>query len=90
MVTLGVVVYPVPPEAILNILNSRGFSLFNDNKLDVNFYCLQNEIWDRDLDYFKSLKLIFIKLMSEVISSKEATSINSFLVIKLTILNDAK
>ncbi len=26
--------------------------------LDANFYCLQNEIWDRDLDYFKSLKLI--------------------------------
>ena len=26
-------------------------------KLDVNFYCLQNEIWDRDLKYFKSLKL---------------------------------
>ena len=25
--------------------------------LDANFYCLQNEIWDRDLDYFKSLKL---------------------------------
>ena len=26
-------------------------------KLDINFYCLQNEIWDRDLKYFKSLKL---------------------------------
>ncbi len=26
-------------------------------KLDANFYCLQNEIWDRDLKYFKSLKL---------------------------------
>ena len=26
--------------------------------LDVNFYCLQNEIWDRDLDDFKSLKMI--------------------------------
>ena len=26
-------------------------------ELDVNFYCLQNEIWDRDLEYFKSLKL---------------------------------
>ena len=26
-------------------------------KLDVNFYCLQNEIWDRDLKYFKSLKI---------------------------------
>jgi hypothetical protein len=25
--------------------------------LDANFYCLQNEIWDRDLKYFKSLKL---------------------------------
>ena len=25
--------------------------------LDVNFYCLQNEIWDRDLDYFKTLNL---------------------------------
>jgi Tfp pilus assembly protein PilF len=25
--------------------------------LDINFYCLQNEIWDRDLEYFKSLKL---------------------------------
>ena len=26
--------------------------------LDVNFYCLQKEIWVRDLDYFKSLNLI--------------------------------
>ncbi len=26
--------------------------------LDVNFYCLQNEIWDRDLDFFKSSNLI--------------------------------
>ncbi|MDC3390954.1 hypothetical protein OAW65_01130 [Candidatus Pelagibacter sp.] len=26
-------------------------------KLDANFYCLQNEIWDRDLKYFKSLEL---------------------------------
>ena len=26
--------------------------------LDVNYYCLQNEIWDRDLDYFKSLNLM--------------------------------
>ena len=26
-------------------------------KLDANFYCLQNEIWDRDQKYFKSLKL---------------------------------
>ena len=25
-------------------------------KLNANFYCLQNEIWDRDLKYFKSLK----------------------------------
>ena len=25
--------------------------------LDVNFYCLQSEIWDRDLHYFKSLNL---------------------------------
>ena len=26
--------------------------------LDANFYCLQNEIWDRDFDYFKSSNLI--------------------------------
>ncbi len=26
--------------------------------LDANFYCLQNEIWDRDLEEFKSLNLI--------------------------------
>ena len=26
-------------------------------KLDANFYCLQNEIWDRDLEYFQKLKL---------------------------------
>ena len=26
--------------------------------LNANFYCLQNEIWDRDLDEFKSLNLI--------------------------------
>ena len=26
--------------------------------LDANFYCLQNEIWDRDLEFFKSLNLI--------------------------------
>ena len=26
--------------------------------LDINFYCLQNEIWDRDLEYFKSSNLI--------------------------------
>ena len=26
-------------------------------KLDANFYSLQNEIWDRDLRYFKSLRL---------------------------------
>ena len=26
-------------------------------KIDANFYCLQNEIWNRDLNYFKSLKL---------------------------------
>ena len=25
--------------------------------LDANFYCLQNEIWDRDLEYFEKLKL---------------------------------
>ena len=27
-------------------------------KLNANFYCLQNEIWNRDLDEFKSLNLI--------------------------------
>tara|TARA_B100000579_G_scaffold231100_1_gene189355 strand:+ start:317 stop:2029 length:1713 start_codon:yes stop_codon:yes gene_type:complete len=26
--------------------------------LNANFYCLQNEIWDRDFDYFKSSNLI--------------------------------
>ena len=26
--------------------------------LNASFYCLQNEIWDRDLEYFQSLKLI--------------------------------
>ncbi len=26
--------------------------------LNANFYCLQNEIWDRDLDYFRSTNLI--------------------------------
>ncbi len=26
-------------------------------KIDANFYCFQNEIWDRDLKYFKSLRL---------------------------------
>ena len=26
--------------------------------LDLNFYCLQNEIWERDLSYFKSSKII--------------------------------
>jgi tetratricopeptide (TPR) repeat protein len=26
--------------------------------LDVNFFCLQNEIWERDLDYFKSSKIV--------------------------------
>ena len=32
--------------------------LSNLLSLDYNFYCLQNEIWDRDLDYFKSSKII--------------------------------
>ena len=26
--------------------------------LDVNFFCLQSEIWDRDLDYFQSSKIV--------------------------------
>ena len=26
--------------------------------LNANFYCLQNEIWDRDLDFFRSTNLI--------------------------------
>ena len=26
--------------------------------INANFYCLQNEIWDRDLNYFKSSNLI--------------------------------
>ena len=34
----------IPLSKINNILS-----------LNANFYCLQNEIWDRDLKYFKSL-----------------------------------
>ena len=38
----------------------RSIPLESLNKLfslDVNFFCLQNEIWERDLDYFKSSKI---------------------------------
>lgn len=38
--------------------------------LDVNFYCLQNEIWDRDLNDFKSLNMIdYSKYKLEEITS---------------------
>ena len=39
----------------------RSIPLKSLNKLfslDVNFFCLQNEIWERDLDYFKSSKIV--------------------------------
>ena len=39
----------------------RSIPLRSLNKLfslDVNFFCLQNEIWESDLDYFKSSKII--------------------------------
>ena len=39
----------------------RSIPLRSLNKLfslDINFFCLQNEIWESDLDYFKSSKII--------------------------------
>ena len=36
----------IPLEALDKILS-----------LDLNFYCLQNEIWERDLNYFKSSQI---------------------------------
>jgi len=39
----------------------RSIPLKSLNKLfslDANFFCLQNEIWERDLDYFKSSKIV--------------------------------
>ena len=39
----------------------RSIPLESLNKLfslDVNFFCLQNEIWERDLDYFNSSKIV--------------------------------
>jgi hypothetical protein len=39
----------------------RSIPLKSLNKLfslDVNFFCLQNEIWKRDLDYFKSSRIV--------------------------------
>ena len=44
---------------ILEQINYRSVPLKCFGKLlslDLNFYCLQNEIWERDLSYFKSSK----------------------------------